>query len=79
MATKDITDAQVVKACVDSHAAPMEAGALDLLEVRSGQSVNVCVRAMERAARRGFIDYGVSLRTAWAEPKGKALLEKEAK
>jgi hypothetical protein len=45
----------------------------DYLMELTGQPPKVCYRAIERAARRGFVDYGVSLRTGWATTKGKEL------
>lgn len=71
--TKDITDAQVVAACVKAK----ETGDFPLSELMdaTGMHTKVCYSAMQRAARRGLIDYGVSLRTGWATPEGLALLE----
>lgn len=40
----------------------------------TGQPEKVCYRAMERALRRGYLEYGVSLRTGWLTEKGKALI-----
>ncbi len=73
--TKDITDAQVVAACAEAHADRWRyRSSLDVLACATGAPVKVCYRAMERAMGRGFIECGVSLRCAWAEPKGLALL-----
>lgn len=47
----------------------------DLLAEWTGQPIKVCYRAMERAAERDLIEYGVSLRTGWLTDKGKALLK----
>lgn len=46
----------------------------DILVAMTGQPWKVCYRAMERAHRRGFIEYGVSLRTGWLTDAGKALI-----
>lgn len=73
MAVKDVTDADVVRACLEFHKDRSGKFALDLLAEATGQPVKVCYRAMERAEKRGLIDYGVSLRTAWATAKGAAL------
>ena len=43
------------------------------LAVRYG-SERVVDAAMERLARRGYIDYGVSERTGWLTAKGRAAL-----
>lgn len=45
-----------------------------ILAARTGQPLKVCYRAMERAYRRGLVDYGVSLRSGWVTEKGKALI-----
>lgn len=47
----------------------------EALAASTGQPEKVCYRAMERAERRGLIEYGVSLRTGWLTEAGKALLE----
>lgn len=46
----------------------------EALAASTGQPEKVCYRAMERAEKRGLIEYGVSLRTGWLTDKGKALL-----
>ncbi|HAM56407.1 MAG TPA: hypothetical protein DCQ64_13820 [Candidatus Rokubacteria bacterium] len=88
MARKDITDIQVLQAYVDAavtwgrsadgciEAQPRGAGRwpYELLAQRTGQPEKVCYAAMERAERRGLIDYGVSLRAGFLTDKGKELL-----
>jgi hypothetical protein len=74
MAMKDITDLQVVRAVQqwqDNRNGPWP---YETLARETGQPEKVCFRAMERADRRGYLEYGVSLRTAWLTDKGKALL-----
>lgn len=76
MARKDISDLQVLQACVDFRAAPRGAPvkfANEILAERTGQCLKVCDRAMERAERRGLIECGVSLRTAWPTDAGALL------
>jgi len=72
--TADITDAQVVDACRKFHEAirwsrgPYAANtpnSLAQLIAVTGAPEKVAFRAMERAERRGLIEYGVSLATAW--------------
>jgi len=70
MATKDITDAQVVRAVAKSKDGSCP---LAILEAETSQPEKVCFRAMERAHRRGYLDYGVSLRTAWLTESGAEL------
>ena len=70
MATKDITDAQVVQAFHDGF----PCGGLGLLEERTGQPAKVCWRAAERAERRDLLEYGIGLHGSWVTEKGKSLL-----
>lgn len=75
MSTKDISDVEVVQACVYYQSGAFDKTALGLLEEATRQPTKVCNAAMERAALRGLIDCGVSLRTAWPTDKGLKLLE----
>lgn len=79
MARKDITDLQVCLAYQQTR--EYNRGRVtdliwpeDLLVKWTGQQVKVCYRAMERAADRGYIDCGVSLRAGWLTETGKALV-----
>ncbi len=45
-----------------------------LLSQWTGEPEKVCYRAMERACENGYLDYGVSLRTAWLTEAGEALI-----
>ena len=74
MSTKDITDLQVCRAFADWRANMGGPWPYELLAKRTGQVPKVCYRAMERAARRGLVEYGTSLRTGWLTEKGAALL-----
>lgn len=74
MATKDISDVQVLQAFVDARAGNYAKWSYEFLAERTGQAEKVCYRAMERASNRGLVEYGVSLRTAWLTGEGKALL-----
>ena len=77
MAMKDITGLQVVQAQQrwrDNDHGPW---AYEILQVETGQPEKVCYKCMERAADRGLLEYGVSLRTAWLTDKGEALLAGE--
>ena len=71
---KDISDGQVCSAVLDYQQA-MKAGGdpaypYEVLASETGQPEKVCYRAMERAMRRGLIEYGVSLRTGWLTREG---------
>lgn len=80
MATKDVTDLMV---CLAYEEIQRQRGPkfeheyvmpYDFLHEMTGQCVKVCYRAMERACDRGYIEYGVSLRTGWLTDKGWELL-----
>jgi len=73
MATKDVSDKQVVEAFAEYARA--QRWPYDILQERTGQCFKVCWRAMERANRRGLVECGVSLRTGWLTAAGTALLE----
>lgn len=79
MATADISDRMVVKAYIRYKEIREEDGysdqfPYDILVEWTGEPWKVCWRAMERAVDRGYIEYGVSLRTGWPTKKGLALL-----
>jgi hypothetical protein len=81
MAMKDITDAQVCRAVAAAKACDYAAPnypegkfPYDFLMEWTGQPMKVCYRTMERACDRGFIAYGVSLRTGWLTEKGRDLV-----
>jgi hypothetical protein len=78
MATKDISDELICRTVADmwSRRNAGEKGLLldELLAERTGQPIKVCFRAMERACRRGLIEYGMWLQAAWLTDRGKALL-----
>lgn len=76
MATKDISDRQVVEAA-RSYTSLQDMDVIEILEAATGQHRKVCIAAMERADGRKLIEYGVSLRTVWPTPEGLALLELE--
>ena len=46
----------------------------EILSAVTGECEKVCFRAMERACDRGYIEYGVSLRTGWLTRKGAELI-----
>lgn len=80
MATKHITDKQVCEAYAEAARQrgknwdrPYEMP-YEILERITGQPFKVCYRAMERAEERGFIEYGVSLRTGWLTESGLDLI-----
>lgn len=79
MATKDITDLQVVIAIDQARngqrfANEVQRFANEVLEKITNQPAKVCMRALERAHKRGYLEWGISLRTAWLTQKGKDLL-----
>ena len=46
----------------------------EFLSKWTGEPNKVCYRAMERACDRGYIEYGVSLRSGWVTKKGLELV-----
>lgn len=82
MATKDISDLQICLGIVARDFLRAQnlpwlgkAARLDwILETMTGQANKVVWSAMGRADGRGLINYGVNLRGAWLEPKGRELL-----
>lgn len=74
MAVKDITDKQVIEAYLECKRIG-EGWPYDILQDRTGQCWKVCYRAMERSCKRGYIDYGVSLRSGWVTPLGLKVLD----
>jgi hypothetical protein len=75
--TKDITDEQVVAACAAWRREPFGPRSFDRLVEATGAPDKVCLRAMERADRRGLIEWGVSIACAWPTPEGERLLEEQ--
>lgn len=76
MKRSDISDVEVVRACWDpeSYRPFGSPSSLRCLVDATGAPEKVCWAAMERALKRGYIDYGVSLRSAWRTGTGTALL-----
>ena len=60
----------MIKAGVDTPPWPAA-----LLRVWTGESEEVCEAAIERAADRDLIKYGVSLRSGWLTEAGRALAD----
>ncbi|MEM9354618.1 MAG: hypothetical protein AAGB04_00260 [Pseudomonadota bacterium] len=75
MATKDITDRQVLLAYQEAKQQRKVVFPYQILMRDTGQCQKVCYRAMERAANRGLIEYGVSLRSGWITDEGRKLLD----
>lgn len=74
MKTADITDTQVCQAFAQWRES-RDLFADQVLMLLTNAPEKVAMRAMERAARRGLVEYGVSLRTGWLTEKGKGLLK----
>ena len=73
MATKDISDIQVLQAYKKAKLAD-DKWPYDFLMEETGQPLKVCFRAMERCCGRGYVDYGTSLRSGWITEKGLKLI-----
>lgn len=74
MSMKHITDRQVVEAQARWQSNQEGPWAYEILALETGQPEKVCFRCMQRAEDRGFLESGVSLRTAWITETGKSLL-----
>jgi hypothetical protein len=72
--TSDITDQQVLSACIVSRGFRMRSSFEVLLDITDAPE-KVALRAMQRASRRGLIDWGVSVRYAWPTPEGDRVAE----
>jgi hypothetical protein len=80
MATKDISDVQVLIAIIKSRSEkPRNRWPYEILQEETGECFKVCWRALERVSKRDYVDYGVSLRTCWLTDKGKEFLKQELK
>lgn len=73
MKTADITDEAVCLAYAEGRLLGFFADAI-LGERYPDFPDKVLYRAMERAHRRGLVDYGVSLRAGWLTPAGLSLV-----
>ncbi len=78
MSRKDIPDEMVVRAYIESRESIPKRFPYDFLMEWTGQPLKVCHAAMERACQRGFIEYGVCLRSGWVEPAGLELIGERA-
>ena len=79
MATKDISDLEVVEAYIHFKISSGLYGIHDrwpclILMAWTGECEKVCYSAMERAQNRGYIECGVSLRSGWVTQKGMDLV-----
>lgn len=73
-----ISDYTVCGACMLAHSG--EPGrSIDHLVQISGMPMKTCLAAMNRAYKRGLIDCGVSLETAWVTEKGRVLVIDEGR
>ena len=79
MKTSDITTLMVLEACMGFH------GSVDVVTAKSGFEVlcddfpeKVVLSAMYRDERKGYIEYGTSVRTSWVTEKGFEYMSKTA-
>ena len=77
MSMKNINDAQVCQAVLDARLEDFKRWPYQILSQETGECEKVCFRCMERALDRGYLEFGVSLRTAWLTDKGTELLKPE--
>jgi hypothetical protein len=77
----DISDRDVCLAYKEYHKRMEKQGyekpyyPYEFLSKHTGKNEVACFKACERAERRGFIEYGVSLRTGWLTEKGEELIK----
>jgi ribosome modulation factor len=83
MARKDIDDLEVLAAYAKAEVSRFDLRKENrdmvwpeqLLMQQSGEPEKVVFAAMERAFDRGYLEYGVSLRSGWLTPKGAQYLD----
>ena len=75
MATKDISDYDCCVAATFGFGNGGSVRTGEALVYRTGQHEKVCERAIERAVRRGYLDYGINAWNAFLTDKGRELLE----
>ena len=71
----DVPTQLVLEAHITAKTLKFRVWPYDLLSNWTGESEPTCRRAMERDEKNGFLEYGVSLRTAWVTPKGYKYLQ----
>lgn len=86
MKTSDIPTIEVLKACEIAHSGefnlttlfsgPKTKAPWEILMEKFNAPEKVVYSAMERDYKKGLLEYGVSLRTAWLSDKGYELLTK---
>ena len=76
MKRSEISDELVISCCWESKKPMYGMNSLEMLMNVSGYPEKVCFAAMERAESRGYIESGISLRTAWVTEKGQQLMLK---
>jgi hypothetical protein len=74
MKRSDITTEQVVRACFMFHERISNEAPWKILMKKTGAPEKVVYAAMQRDEDRGYIESGVSTRTAWPTAKGMLLL-----
>ena len=71
----DLTDLMVLEAYIKSDDFRRNTDKIvwpeDIIHQNTGFPFKVIQRAMERVESKGFIEYGVSLRSGWLSDKGK--------
>lgn len=73
MKTSDISDLQVIQAYAEWTRYRLDCPD-EILALKLNAPPKVVYRSMERVAAKGYVDYGVSLRTGWLTDKGKAII-----
>lgn len=74
MRTKDIDTKTVLLACHDFHSDFDFRAPWKIIMEETGAPEKVVYSAMEREEKRGYLECGVSLRTAWLTDEGMTML-----
>lgn len=74
MTTKDIHTKTVLLACYKFHSGLDARAPWKIIMDETGAPEKVVYSAMEREEKNGYLECGVSLRTAWLTDKGKSML-----
>lgn len=75
MSRKHVSDIEVVRAVVIGAFGNDHLTVSQIITKRTGQPDKVAYAAMARCVKRGYINYGVSIRRPWITDKGRDLID----
>ena len=70
MQRKDISVKTVIQSCLKAHQPGEHRASWEIIHERTNAPGKVIYAAMQRDVNKGYLEYGVSLGTAWATEKG---------